>query len=80
MQLPPPRRFESLDEVYAYIVDLYHFLQHPAFQSVRLIPQSDPPSEVGDGLTYSKGEVYYDSDDDKFKGYTGSWDEFGDIT
>ena len=68
MNLPPPP-----EDATQFEKDLYEFLKNPVFESLRLKPRSSEP----DG---EKGRMYYDSDTDLFYGYTGSFDEFGDIT
>ena len=73
MNLPPVPQTENIEELRQWCEELYRFLQYPVFPALRLYPRASASDDV-------KGGMFYDSDDDKFKGYTGSWDEFGDIT
>jgi hypothetical protein len=73
MNLRPPPKTDDVKELTAWCEELYEFLKHPVFHAIRLYPRAAGASDV-------KGEMFYDSDDDKFKGYIGSWAEFGDIT
>lgn len=73
MNLPPPPETEDITELKKWIDELYRFLQYPVFHSIRLYPRATASKN-------EKGAMFYDSDDDLFKGYTGSWDEFGDMT
>ncbi len=63
---PPP-------DVDPWFYELWEFLQNPVLETLRLNPRS-PAADT------EKGRMYYDSDTDKFMGYTGSYQEFGDIT
>ena len=73
MNLPPVPETDDIEILRAWCVRLHEFLQYPVFHGLRLYPRST-------GARDEKGGMIYDTDDDLFKGYTGSWDEFGDIT
>jgi hypothetical protein len=73
MNLSPPPSGVDTDEMLLWMKEVWEFLQNPVFQSVRFSPRTNSPDD-------EKGRMYYDSDTDLFYGYTGSWDEFGDIT
>jgi len=73
MNLRPVPVTNDINELRVWCEDLYRFLQHPVFHAIRLYPRAA-------GAVSEKGAMFYDSDDDKFKGYIGSWAEFGDIT
>ena len=50
--------------------DIYRFLLYPVFEKIKFKP-------ISSITTGYEGDVYYDSDDDTFKGYDGStWNDF----
>lgn len=73
MSLRPVPQTDDIEELRKWCEDLYRWLQYPVFHAIRLYPRTA-------GATDEKGGMFYDSANDLFKGYTGSWDEFGDIT
>lgn len=73
MNLRPVPVTDDINELRRWCEELYRFLQYPVFHGLRLYPREEATKD-------EKGAMFYDSGDDLFKGYTGSWDEFGDIT
>ncbi len=45
--------------------DIHRFLQYPVFTKLRFSPRPDLSSPA-------EGDIYYDEDDNKFKGYNGT--------
>jgi hypothetical protein len=73
MNLRPVPLDADVEELRQWCIEAWDFLRNPAFESLRLVPRASAAAS-------EKGRVYYDLGDDKFKGYTGSYQEFGDIT
>lgn len=63
MNLRPPPSTNNLAELRSWCEELYKFLQFPVFQTVRLLPRSEPTS---DDQTVD-GVMYQDSTDHKLK-------------
>jgi hypothetical protein len=67
MNLAPPPKDGTLEELQEWCDSLYEFLKYPAFHVLRFVPRADAPGAI-------EGNIYYDEDDEKLKVYdSDSW-------
>lgn len=60
MNLRPPPKNPSIEDLERWCNELYEFLQLPTFEVIKFVPRSSSPMEEA-------GVTYYDSDDNKAK-------------
>jgi len=61
---------EAIRQLAQWCRDVYKFLQYPVFHKVRLYPWTSNDTDP------SEGDIIYNSTDDKFRGYTTSFEDF----
>jgi len=74
MDLRPPPETEDMRELKEWCAELYEFLKHPSFHSLRFVPRASCDDTT-------EGNIYYDSDTDILMIRNASaWVEAGDMT